>query len=72
MADTKREPEIYVARESFATEIDGIPYVFNKGRTRVRRGHEVLKRCPDYFEPLDVDAADIEAATNEPGGKRGH
>lgn len=67
----EREPEIYVASENFATEIDGVPMTFLKGKTRVRVGHKVLRDNAQYFKPLDVDSADIEEATAEPGTKRG-
>jgi hypothetical protein len=68
MSDT----DIYIAKESGSCEIDGQPHIFVKGVTRVRAGHQLLKACPDYFEPADKEIHyDLEQATAGPGEKRG-
>ena len=62
----KPETEIYVARESFAYD-GGVVAVGE----RVRKGHELLKKYPEYFDAADVDVAyDVEQATAAPGEKR--
>lgn len=64
--------DVYVATESFNCEIDGVPQAFKRGVTRVRAGHEVLKRNPQYFEPVDNSVHfDVEQMTAAPGEKRG-
>lgn len=70
--NTKPEPggEIYVAKQSFTTELDGVPISVFGGVTRVRAGHQLLKGREDLFEPLKVHY-DVEAATAAPGETRG-
>lgn len=64
--------DIYVATETFATEINGTPQVIHEGVTRVREGHDLLKRFPDWFAPADTGVDfDVEQATAAPGEKRG-
>jgi len=46
--------EIFVARESFATELDGVPISVFGGVTRVRAGHPLLKGREQMFEPITV------------------
>ena len=66
----KAEPEIYVATQSFAADVDGVPTVVSKGE-RVRRGHALLKQHGGYFEPADEGVEyDVEEATAAPGEKR--
>lgn len=62
--------EIFVARQSFTTELDGVPISVYGGQTRVRAGHPLLKGREELFEPLKVHY-DIEAATAGPGETRG-
>lgn len=62
--------DIYVAKESFATELDGQPVIVQKGVTRVRAGHPLLKGRATLFEPLTVHY-DVEQATAKPGEARG-
>ena len=46
--------DIYVAKESAFVDYDGGQVQLNKGMTRVRAGHELLKLYPQFFEPLKV------------------
>lgn len=64
--------DIFIARETFTTEINGLPETIIAGKTRVREGHPLLKRNPDYFERLDDSTVhfDVEQATKAPGEKR--
>ena len=63
---------IYVAKESFACDVDGENYQFHKGRTRVRASHPAVKANPDYFEPVELEVHyDVEQATAAPGERRG-
>jgi hypothetical protein len=63
--------DIFVANETFTIELSGQPQVIHKGITRVRQGHELLKRAPQYFDPIDLSVQyDVEQATAEPGEKR--
>ena len=63
--------DILVANTSFSTEVDGVPQIITRGRTRVRKGHPIATQNPDYFDELEerVDF-DIETATKKPGEKR--
>jgi len=62
--------DIYIARQSFATEIDGQSVIVQKGTTRVRAGHPLLKGREELFELLTVQY-DVEQATARPGEHRG-
>lgn len=62
--------EIFVAKQSFTTELDGAPISVFGGVTRVRAGHPLLKGREELFEPLKVHY-DVEAATAAPGETRG-
>lgn len=63
---------IYVATESFSTEIDGESYAVTAKETRVREGHPLLERNRNYFKPVDEDVNfdTVERATAAPGQKR--
>jgi hypothetical protein len=63
--------DVFVATESFSTEINGETFVVHRDKTRVREGHPILKANPDYFEPAgDGVMLDVEHATAAPGEKR--
>lgn len=62
--------DIYVAKESFATELDGQSVIVQKDVTRVRAGHPLLKGRENLFELLSVQY-DVEQATSKPGEQRG-
>lgn len=63
------DQEILVATETFAFGDD----VIFAGRTRVTANHPAVVSNPTRFEPVDVTPTigTIEAATAEPGEKRG-
>jgi len=62
--------QVFVAADSGALEFEGAMVVVHKGVTRVREGHELLRKYPDMFKPLDVHY-DVEDTTARPGAKRG-
>lgn len=66
---TATRGELYVARESFATKLDGIDVSIVAGNTIVREGHELLERFPDYFELVEAHY-EVESMTAAPGEKR--
>lgn len=61
--------QIYVAKQTFTTEVDGTPVTVHAGITRVREGHALLKGRSELFEPILVQY-DVEQATAKPGEKR--
>lgn len=69
-----RKVDLYMARESFATTLDGDIVSVSKGDL-VRAGHPIMKGREDQFEPAEGYVRfDIEQATAAPGevrGKRG-
>lgn len=60
---------VFVPRESFTAEVDGVEVAFVKDSTRVREGHPILERLGHLFEPIKVDY-EVEQATAAPGEKR--
>jgi hypothetical protein len=69
-----KKDQLYVAKTSGTMEIDGVPYFFEKGKTRVREGHPITKRdgFENLFELVDDNVTyDVEQATAAPGEKRG-
>lgn len=72
-------PNIMVARESYATEVNGERHSIVKGITRADADHPVVKQNPDYWEPLDKTvhlrvprrSSRVEQATRAPGEQRG-
>lgn len=60
---------IYVATESFSMTLDGEPIIVQKGLTRVRAGHKLLKGREMFFKPLEVQY-DVEQATAAPAEVR--
>lgn len=65
----KREGRIYTPKDSFIADIDGFPTPLVRNRDYVREGHELLRRFPDMFEPMEV-TYEVEQATAAPGEKR--
>ena len=47
--------KLVVARESFATTVDGREVLVNAG-TRVRSGHPLAKAHPQLFGPVEPEA----------------
>ncbi len=63
---------MWVARETFACEIDGEQIIVQAGETRVREGHKMLEVYRGMFEPTDQGVHfDVEQATAAPGELRG-
>lgn len=62
--------DILIAVESAAIRYDGDLVFVHKGRTRVRKGHPILKGNEHLFGPIDVHY-DVEQATRAPGERRG-
>lgn len=54
---------LYVARDSFTVDLDGVPTTITKGITRVREGHPLLDGRESLFEPIaahfEVDAPSV-------------
>jgi hypothetical protein len=74
MSPARRKDQVFVATDSGHTEINGVPYAFHKGVTRVREGHPITKieGFENIFEPIDASVHyDVEQATASPGEKRG-
>lgn len=68
----KNARQVFVAKESFAVELDGTEVQVHRGKTRVREGHALLKGRESQFEPIDaVVEFDVEDASAAPGKKRG-
>lgn len=64
--------DVFVATETGVTELKGVPFSFERGVTRVRAGHPLLKACPNCFA-LEEDTVtyEVEQATAAPGELRG-
>jgi hypothetical protein len=60
--------EIYEARESFATELDGEQISVSAGE-RIREGHPLIVANPARFKPLHIKY-EVEQATAAPSEKR--
>ena len=64
--------DIYVAKESGSAEVEGKPFTFVRGVTRIRAGHPALRQLGQFFKPVEENVHyDIEQATSAPGEKRG-
>lgn len=65
-----KKADLYIAKESFWTETDEGP-VFVQAGERIRDGHDLLRKYPQYFEPADTTVRyDVEQATAAPGETR--
>jgi hypothetical protein len=64
---------LYVAKETFTANLDGVPYTFYEGRTLVDDSDEVYKRFAGNFEVARsrFAAPEVESATASPGERRG-
>lgn len=70
MSKAKNRGEIFVAKETFVTDIDGAMVSVQAGQTRVREGHPLMAGREHLFEPVGVHF-EVEQATAAPGEKRG-
>ena len=61
--------DVYVATASFEAFVDGERVLVQRGKTRVRDGHPILKGREHLFVPQTV-RFDVEQATQAPGEKR--
>ena len=67
----KTNGRILVAVESGSGVLDnGAPVEFRRGITRVREGHPVALKWPEFFKPIDVHY-ELEDTTANPGEQRG-
>jgi hypothetical protein len=63
--------DIYVAIESGSAEVEGKPFIFIRGVTRIRYGHPALRQIGQFFKPVEENVHyDVERATAAPGEKR--
>jgi len=63
--------DIYVAIESGSAEVEGRPFTFIRGVTRIRYGHPALRQIGQFFKPVEENVHyDVERATAAPGEKR--
>lgn len=60
---------LYVACESFVTNLGGVDIVVTQDQTRVREGHELIVRYPQLFKPITAHY-EVEQATSAPGERR--
>lgn len=56
----------FIAVETFMTDNE----LVQQGITRVREGHELLKKYPEWFTPIDDVAPHYETAATSPGAPR--
>jgi hypothetical protein len=63
--------DIMVAKQSFATTLDGVTTIVHAGKTRARRGHELVSRNPGAWDRADASIDyDVEDASAMPGVRR--
>lgn len=68
MSDTGK---VFIATETFSANVDGIPILVRRGKTRVREGHELVRCHPQWFEEAGEHVTfEVEQTTAEPGEKR--
>jgi len=69
MPRTNPRMRVFVATQSFVTQDADV----TAGVTRIREGHPLLKRYPDWFAPVEDQHVhyDVETATAAPGELRG-
>jgi hypothetical protein len=65
----KNPSEVMEATENFVTDLNGEQVVILAGTTRVAADHELVKRYPDWFKPLELSYRS-EDMTAEPGARR--
>lgn len=60
-----------VATETFRAVVNGFSDLITAGETIVDADHELVRNYPDKFERVKADRPDVEAATANPGERRG-
>lgn len=68
---TKTTTEMLVALDTGTVEIDGTPYQVQRGVTRLRADHPIVRSAPGLFGPLQSSYPEVEQATAAPGERRG-
>lgn len=58
----------YIAAKTFRAEIDGEDTLIREGIDRVDQHHELYRRFPENWKP--IDESDVEQATAAPGERR--
>lgn len=59
--------DVFVARKSFVTMVDGKRTIIHKDKTRVSADSELVERYPDYFRAADQGVRfDVEDARSAP------
>lgn len=58
----------YIATETFRAKFDGEIITVSRGVDRVDENHELRRRFPDFWEP--INETEVEQATAAPGEKR--
>lgn len=69
MAKDTGDGSVWVATESFVTDLNGERVVVQGGHTRVRDGHPLLKGHEQSFRRMEVHF-EVEQTTAAPGEKR--
>ena len=63
---------MFKATESFtANLLDGSSVIVNRDRSYYDEEHELVRRFPQFFKPVEQPRPDVEQATREPGERRG-
>lgn len=60
-----------IATETFRAVINGFSDLVTAGQTRVDADHELVRRYPERFAPVESERPEVEQATSAPGEKRG-
>lgn len=61
---------LYVATETFLTNVDGAPQTIIRGQTLVSGDSDLYKRFPQYFQEAEAQHRGVEQATAAPGETR--
>lgn len=72
-AEAETRPRMLIATESFSGALtDGPPFHVHAGVTRVMSDHEIARRYPQWFAPIEPHFGTVptETATAGPGEER--